>query len=102
MKDSRITMAIPSFLPDNIFGIYLVHAPLSLLHAVWVLSLVSCHYGLLLHAHVAAIGQSPARHHSRAGWKSSAHSWRKPLCAELHLRLAQEHACSIGRFTFVV
>lgn len=80
---------------------YLVHVPLSLLlslqQAVWVLSLVRRHWGLLLHAHITAVWQSPARHHAPAGRKRSAHSWGETLCAELHLRLAQEHACSTGQ-----
>lgn len=82
MSASRITM-------DETFKLslcYLVHAPLPLVSRPWGLLVVLL---LLLHAHVAAVGQS-----LRAGWSSSTHSWRETLCAELHLRLAHEHTCS--------
>lgn len=81
---------------------YLAHTPLSLLlpllHAVQVLSLVGWHRALLLHAHVAAVGQSHAGHHGPSahhggGWDGSAHPWGETLRSELHLRLAHVHAC---------
>lgn len=85
----------------EIFGVcgsYLAHAPLSLLHAVYVLPLAGRHGALLLHAHVAAVGQGHARHrgpssHHGGGWDGPAQPWRETLRSELHLGLAQVHAC---------
>lgn len=83
---------------------YLAHTPLSLLlslrHAVQVLSLVGWHHALLLllHAHVAAVGQSHAGHHGPSAhhggwWDGSAHPWSETLRSELHLGLTHVHTC---------
>jgi len=81
---------------------YLAHVPLalllSLLHVVHVLSLVGWHHPLLLHAHVAPVGQSHARHHGPSthhggGRHASNHCWGESLLGELHLRLAHVHTC---------
>lgn len=87
------------FCPES----YLAHTPLSLLlslrHAVQVLSLVGWHRALLLlHAHVAAVGQSHAGHHGPSAhhggwWDGSAHPWSETLWIELHLGLTHVHTC---------
>lgn len=84
-----------------VFVCYLAHVPLSLLlsllYVVHVLSLAGWHCALL-HAHVAAVGQSHAGHHGPSthhggGGDGTAHAWGEALLRKLHLRLAHVHTC---------